>query len=142
MDFRIDINVNVGFNKEDRELLSSLVKHIEAKPEAKESTQELEEPEPEAKAEETPKVYTEEDIREAMHRTRQRIEGEDYRDNTGSEAYKKYHKALTSEFKALAALQGAEKPSAIKEENRYAFICACDDLRILDDGTIGGQLPF
>lgn len=138
MDFRIDINVNVGFNKEDRELLSSLVKHIEAKPE----TEKPEEPKPEAKAEETPKVYTEEDIREAMHRTRQRIEGEDYRDNTGSEAYKKYHKALTSEFKALAALQGAEKPSAIKEENRYAFICACDDLRILDDGTIGGQLPF
>lgn len=138
MDFRIDINVNVGFNKEDRELLSSLVKHIEAKPE----TEKPEEPKPEAKAEETPKVYTEEDIREAMHRTRQRIEGEDYRDNTGSEAYKKYHKALTSEFKALAALQGAEKPSAIKEYNRYAFICACDDLRILDDGTIGGQLPF
>lgn len=138
MDFRIDINVNVGFNKEDRELLSSLVKHIEAKPEA----EKLEEPAPEAKAEEAPKVYTEEDIREAMHRTRQRIEGDDYRDNTGSEAYKKYHKALTSEFKALATLQGAEKPSAIKEENRYAFICACDDLRILDDGTIGGQLPF
>ncbi len=72
---------------------------------------------------------TEEDVRAAMHKTRQRIEGEDYKDDTESEGYKKYHSWLTKEFKALSKkLSGQEKPSALPPELRKAFIDGCEDI--------------
>ena len=52
-----------------------------------------------AQAEAEQKPLTAEDVRAAMHKTRQRIEGEDYKENTNGEAYKKYHKPLTAQFK-------------------------------------------
>lgn len=74
---------------------------------------------------------TEEDVRAAMHKTRQRIEGEDYKDDTESEGYKKYHSRLTKEFKALSKkLSGQEKPSALPPELRKAFIDGCEDIVI------------
>ena len=99
--------------------------------------------EAETAAEEAPKAPTAEDVRTAMHATRQRIEGEDYKDNTTSERYKRYHKALTAEFKNIAALFGADKPSALAEDKRQAFIDECNQLEVLADGTIGNdKLPF
>lgn len=95
-----------------------------------------------SKAEEQPKALTAEDVRAAMHRTRQRIEGEDYKDHTDGELYQKYHKVLTGKFKGIAALLGADKPSALPEEKRKAFIEQCDALKVLEDGTIGEPLPF
>lgn len=103
------------------------------------------EPQQPAAAPEEPaaKPLTAEDVRAAMHRARQRIEGEDYKDNTQSEAYKRYHRQLTAEFKNIAALLGADKPSALPEEQRAQFIAQCDELGILDNGTIGvTNLPF
>ena len=110
------------------------------------------EPEPEAEAEaeapaETePKELTEQDIRDAMHRTRQRIEGENYKDETDGELYKKYHRQLTSWFKNTAALLGSDKPSAlITEKGRdeaRKFIEECDRLEVLEDGTIGIKAPY
>lgn len=86
---------------------------------------------------------TTEDVREAMHRTRQRIEGEDYKNNVDGEQYKKYHKALTAQFKQIAALLGKDKPSELDtEESRASFIAQCDELAILDDGTIGVVAPY
>ena len=82
------------------------------------------------------KELTEKDIRAAMHRTRQRFEGEDYKENTDSEAYKKYHKRLTSMFKQIAAVLGADKPSALPADHRAAFIAECDALIIGDDGNV------
>lgn len=102
--------------------------------------------EQEAQAEDTPeakvKELTEEDVRTAMHLTRQRIEGEDYRDNTTSDGYQKYHKALTAQFKNIASLLGADKPSLLAPEQRQAFICACSELTVKGDGTIGTDAPF
>ena len=98
--------------------------------------------ESQTQAEATPKELTAEDVRAAMHRTRQRIEGEDYKENTEGEAYKKYHKALTAQFKNIAALLGADKPSALPTEQRANFIKQCDELQILKDGTIGTECPF
>lgn len=95
----------------------------------------------EAQAEDA-KPLTEEDIRAAMHRTRQRIEGEGYKENTDSEGYKKYHKQLTAQFKNIAALLGAEKPSGLPEEQRASFIEQCDELIIGEDGTITTKCPF
>ena len=101
-----------------------------------------EQPQPEAKQEEAAKPLTEEDVRAAMHRTRQRIEGEDYKDNPTSEQYQKYHKPLTAQFKNIAALLGSDKPSTLPEDKREQFIKQCDELKIMEDGTIGSDCPF
>lgn len=95
-----------------------------------------------AQAEAEQKPLTAEDVRAAMHKTRQRIEGEDYKENTNGEAYKKYHKPLTAQFKNIAALLGAEKPSALPPDKIADFIEQCDGLQIMEDGTIGSNCPF
>ena len=89
------------------------------------------------------KKLTTEDIREAMHKTRQRIEGEDYKNNVDGEQYKKYHKRLTAQFKQIAALLGKDKPSELDtEEACQSFIDQCNELQILDDGSIGVVAPY
>lgn len=113
----------------------------EEKPEVKPDEQPVKEPAAETKPE-GPKQYTEEDVREAMHRTRQRIEGQDYKEHTDSEAYKKYHRQLTATFKNIAALLGSDKPSTLPAEQRASFISQCDELQIMDDGTIGTPAAF
>ena len=95
-----------------------------------------------APAEAEQKPLTAEDVRAAMHKTRQRIEGEDYKENTNGEAYKKYHKPLTAQFKNIAALLGAEKPSALPPDKIADFIEQCNGLQIMEDGTIGSNCPF
>lgn len=109
-------------------------------PKKEEATAKEAAPEPEAPAEE--KEYTEVDVRAAMERTRKRIEGEDYKENTSSEKYKKYHRQLTAEFKNIAAFLGSEKPSALPtSELRKNFCNQCDEL-ILEDGEITRKIPF
>ena len=89
------------------------------------------------------KKLTTEYIREAMHKARQRIEGEDYKNNVDGEQYKKYHKRLTAQFKQIATLLGKDKPSELDtEEARQSFIDQCNELRILDDGSIGVVAPY
>lgn len=99
-------------------------------------------PQGESQTPTAPKELTAEDVRAAMHKTRQRIEGEDYKENTDGEAYKKYHKALTAQFKNIAALLGADKPSALPTDKIESFIKQCDELQILKDGTIGTECPY
>lgn len=94
----------------------------------------------EAQAEQKP--LTAEDVRAAMHKTRKRIEGEDYLENTKGDLYKKYHKPLTATFKNIAALLGAEKPSALPPDKIASFMEQCDELHVMEDGTIGPKLPF
>ena len=94
----------------------------------------------EAQAEQKP--LTAEDVRAAMHKTRQRIEGEDYKENTNGDLYKKYHKPLTAQFKNIAALLGAEKPSALPPDKIADFIEQCNGLQVMEDGTIGSNCPF
>lgn len=94
----------------------------------------------EAQAEQKP--LTAEDVRAAMHATRQRIEGEDYKENTNGDLYKKYHKPLTAQFKNIAALLGADKPSALPSDKIADFIEQCNDLQIMEDGTIGSNCQF
>ena len=97
-------------------------------------------PKDEAQAEQKP--LTAEDVRAAMHVTRQRIEGEDYKENTNGDLYKKYHKPLTAQFKNIAALLGADKPSALPPDKIADFIEQCNGLQIMEDGTIGSNSPF
>lgn len=95
-----------------------------------------------AQAEAEQKPLTAEDVRAAMHATRQRIEGEDYKENTNGELYKKYHKPLTAQFKNIAALLGADKPSALPSDKIANFIEQCNGLQVMEDGTIGSNCPF
>lgn len=95
-----------------------------------------------AQAEAEQRPLTAEDVRAAMHKTRQRIEGEDYKENTNGDLYKKYHKPLTAQFKNIAALLGADKPSALPSDKIANFIEQCDGLQIMEDGTIGSNCPF
>ena len=95
-----------------------------------------------AQAEAEQKPLTAEDVRAAMHKTRQRIEGEDYKENTNGDLYKKYHKPLTAQFKNIAALLGADKPSALPSDKIADFIEQCNDLQVMEDGTIGSNCPF
>lgn len=95
-----------------------------------------------AQAEAEQKPLTAEDVRAAMHATRQRIEGEDYKENTNGDLYKKYHKPLTAQFKNIAALLGADKPSALPPDKIADFIEQCNGLQVMEDGTIGSNCPF
>lgn len=155
-DFQISVEVSIGLTRELSAMVAAILANNPAaiEQQAVKTIQAATEPAPEAPAaeplqpaaagpQEAPKPLTAEDVRAAMHRARQRIEGEDYKDNTQSEAYKRYHRQLTAEFKNIAALLGAEKPSALPEEQRAQFIAQCDELGIKDDGTIGvTKLPF
>lgn len=107
-------------------------------------------PQPQPRQEEQPKAqpqqeqkatYTEEDVREAMHKCRCRIEGEDYKENTSSEGYTKYHKNLTAYFKNMSARLGYDRPSELPVELRKAFIDECADIIIGEDGLLRST-PF
>ena len=161
---KINVNVQVGVTEELYSLLRNLlpgakpvaapepaVQQRESKTDEapqpaevinQEPTQEPKNEEAAPAKEEADKEYTEVDVRAAMERTRKRIEGEDYKENTSSEKYKKYHRQLTAEFKNIAAFLGSEKPSALPtSELRKNFCNQCDEL-ILEDGEITRKIPF
>lgn len=164
---KINVNVQIGVTKELFGLLSAFQHRpapavaaapAESKPGEAAAPAEVEQPKPEpeakkeeaapkaeAKKEEAPanKEYTEVDVRAAMERTRKRIEGDDYKENTNGEKYKKYHRQLTAKFKNIAALLGSEKPSALpSSELRETFCAQCDELVIGEDGNITANAPF
>ena len=161
---KINVNVQIGVTKELFGLLSAFQHRsapavaaapAESKPDEAAEVEQPK-PEPEAKKEEAApkaeakkeaapanKEYTEVDVRAAMERTRKRIEGDDYKENTNGEKYKKYHRQLTAKFKNIAALLGSEKPSALpSSELRETFCAQCDELVIGKDGNITTNTPF
>lgn len=100
-----------------------------------------EKPQPQPQPQPQKATYTEEDVREAMHKCRLRIEGADYKENTSSEGYVKYHKNLTQMFKNMSARLGFDKPSELPVELRKAFIDECADIIIGEDGLLRST-PF
>ena len=151
---KINVNVQIGVTKELFGLLSAFQHRsapavaaapAESKPDEAAEVEQPK-PEPEAKKEEAApanKEYTEVDVRAAMERTRKRIEGDDYKENTNGEKYKKYHRQLTAKFKNIAALLGNEKPSALpSSELRETFCAQCDELVIGEDGNITTNTTF
>ena len=165
-DFSINVQVNLGVTPELEALVRAALAgrapqtEEEAKPlptrkAARAKAKPKDEPQgEEAKAEEAmprqaeateadkPKGLTEEDVRAAIHRARLRIEGEDYKDNTEGEAYKKYHRAITAACLNFAALLGADKPSALAPEQRQPFITMCDELAVQEGGKVGTKAPY
>lgn len=136
MDFNFNVNVQIDVTPRLEAFISSL---LQARPMA-----ETPEAQPtEAVATETlpaevqpARELTEVDVRAAMHRTRQRFEGEDYKDNAGSELYQKYHRPLTGMFKQIATMLGADKPSELAPDKIAAFISLCDELILDENGFI------
>lgn len=99
-------------------------------------------PEP-APAAEPAKEFTEVDVRAAMDRTRRRIEGENYKEDTDSEGYKRWHRKITGWFKTTAAIYGADKPSALPDHaSRAGFIEECDKLYVENGELTIGPVPF
>ena len=129
--FEIKVNVQVDVTPNVVNLVSAILGKVGTAAEPAP----VEAPAPAAPGEDLP--YTEEEIRAAMHETRCRIEGEDYKENTTSERYVKYHKRLTAVFKSLAKdLSGQEKPSALPVEVRGAFIEACKLIQEAANGDV------
>lgn len=95
-------------------------------------------PAPEPAPAPTPaKELTAQDVRDAIHRTRQRFEGEDYAQNTDSEAYMKYHRALNDIFKQSAmVLAGVTKPSLLPPDKIADFIADCEAITLDENGNL------
>lgn len=89
-------------------------------------------------------VFKIEDCREAIHRARVRIEGEDYANKT--EGYEKYHKPITSLVKQIVMeLSGgkAEKLPQLSTEFYGAFIKEIEGLYIDNNGELSrAKAPF
>lgn len=114
----------------------------EPQPASEPEPQETADPEPTQTEQAGQKEYTEVDVRAAMDRTRRRIEGENYKEKTDSEGYKRWHRTLTGWFKNTAAMFGAEKPSALPDsESRAKFIACCDAVIVKNDELVE-DCPF
>lgn len=114
----------------------------EPEPEQQPKPQEAADPEPTQTEQAGQKEYTEVDVRAAMDRTRRRIEGENYKEKTDSEGYKRWHRTLTGWFKNTATMFGAEKPSALPDsESRAKFIACCDAVTVKNDELVE-DCPF
>ena len=94
----------------------------------------------EAEAEREDAIPTVADMRAAVTRCRERIEGESWEDKT-SEGYKKWHKKVTAAIKGIVAVCGADKIPDIPEENRASFIKQVDGLGAEGD-NVQPVLPF
>lgn len=159
---RINVLINLGLTKELGAVASALLDRLGAAPAVREAepaaaTAKIEpvrKPEPEQEKAEPEKAEAEDpagsvrkactvaDIREAMDRTRQRIEGADYKNSTDSEPYKKWHRRLTAWFMETAALYGGEKPSMIPDgPGRQKFISDCDRLEVSGE-ELTTKTPF
>ena len=150
--FQLNIAVNIGVTDELKQLLTSIftascyaptpiaadelapVKLLADDPQPADSVAAPAEEEPAPVATPAEKIYTEVDVREAMDRTRRRIEGEDYKTNTDGELYKKWHRKLTGWFKNTAAIYGSDKPSTLPDsDSRRKFIENCDRVHTNED---------
>ena len=99
--------------------------------------------EPAAPAPAQAKELTAEDVRDAIHRTRLRFEG-DYVNNRDTEEYNRYHGALNTLFKQSSmALAGVKKPSLLPPDKIADFIADCEGITMDENGDlIPAKAPF
>lgn len=170
INFSLQVNVTLGVSKELGDILSKLsnlpplrLRPVETQAQTTEQAAPAEaapaaaeqkpaEPEKTTTATETApaaqKEYTTEDVRAAMDRCRQRVEGEDYK-NAKTEGRTKWHAVLTERFKDIAGWvvkkEGQEKPSQLPDSaSRGQFIAMVDVICLSEDGEklIDDDLPF
>ena len=146
----IKVNVQIGVTPEVASLVSAILNKpagVEAPKPAAAPAAETEAPAEAAAAPAAPaadpapadtgdmpdNVYypQEEDVRTAMHKARERIEGADYKDKPSDDL----HRTVTDVFRAIAnELSGQKKPSALPQELRQAFIDATRTIQQGEDG--------
>lgn len=155
--FQLNIAVNIGVTDELKQLLTSIlttscyaptpiaaneVAPVKPLTEDPQPADNVATPAEVASEQPTEKIYTEVDVREAMDRTRRRIEGDDYKTNTDGELYKKWHRKLTGWFKNTAAIYGSDKPSTLPDsDSRRKFIEDCDRVHTNED-DLAMPIPF
>ena len=82
------------------------------------------------------KELTAEDVRDAIHRTRLRFEG-DYVNNRDTEEYNRYHGALRDIFKQSAmVLAGVTKPSLLPPDKIADFMADCEAITLDENGNL------
>lgn len=155
INFSLQVNVTLGVSKELGDILSKLsnlpplrLRPVETPAQTTEQAAPVEAAPAADPAPAAPKEYTTEDVRAAMDRCRQRVEGEDYK-NAKTEGRTKWHAVLTERFKDIAGWvvkkEGQEKPSQLPDSaSRGQFIAMVDVIRLSEDGEklIDDDLPF
>ena len=146
----LNVKVEIGATKELldtlRGLFALLPNHCPGGPmtvtateiqQAEREPAKAEEPAAKTEAPKAPALPGSEECRKAMNGTRDKFEGEGWKDNTDSEGYKKYHKALTNWFKYLAGQCGApdQKPSSLTADQRATFIHDVEHTILGEDGN-------
>ena len=146
----LNVKVEIGASKELldtlRGLFALLPNHCPGGPmtvtateiqQAEREPAKAEEPAAKTEAPKAPALPGSEECRKAMNGTRDKFEGEGWKDNTDSEGYKKYHKALTNWFKYLAGQCGApdQKPSSLTADQRATFIHDVEHTILGEDGN-------
>lgn len=108
-----------------------------------ETAPEPSQPKPEAPASNDKTAVSLEEVRAAMDRARKRIEGEDYKENTTGERYKKWHRPLTDFFKKIAKeISGTtDKPSMLPDDDSRRKFIAWSDAIIITNGELDLDLP-
>lgn len=107
--------------------------------------QKAEEPEKSEPQEADEPKYDSDYARSAIKKLRQRIEGEDWEQNTTGELYKRYHRAVTEACKQIAMqLSGGkiDKPTLLEPEQVRRFALSCEELYVDDSGELQTKLPF
>lgn len=155
INFSLQVNVTLGVSKELGDILSKLsnlpplrLRPVETQAQTTEQAAPVEAAPAADPAPAAQKEYTTEDVRAAMDRCRQRVEGEDYK-NAKTEGRTKWHAVLTERFKDIAGWvvkkEGQEKPSQLPDSaSRGQFIAMVDVICLSEDGEklINDDLPF
>ena len=119
---------NDGARRDDAHIASTT--HAQ-QPETAPQPQPAPQPEPEREC-------TVEDVRAAIDRTYQRIDG----GKPGTELYNRWHAALNRWFRETARLIGADKPTQLPDSaSRLKFVEACDRLTV-ENGELTEKSPF
>lgn len=155
MALELNINVKIGFTEQLAALVGAALGALVNREPITVATAELNTAEPpteanvkadkavaEVKADKTAKSLGAEDVRAAIDRARDRIEGEDWRTNRTSDRYKRYHKALNAVCCQISTAYGAAKPSGLAPENYEKFIADCDRITLDDNGELTTPPPF
>ncbi len=91
-------------------------------------------------AEKEAAVPSVEDMRAAVSRCRERIEGPGWEDKT-NDGYKLYHKKVTAAVKGILGFCGSDKIPSVAKDKRQVFINSVDNL-VLVDGEVQSEQPF
>lgn len=88
-------------------------------------------------------VLTEGDIRQAIDLTYIRLEGEDFKEQIAKDPKKMaLHKMINQTFRRIAENLAGTRPSKLPEDKRPAFVAACREIFINEEGQPDCKAPY